>query len=426
MGPRGVVLGILLLWAGALPAQDPPADLVEAVHALPRLEGRERAGALQAVLARKDAPLELLVAACRALPACEALEPGLHPVPDGALLVPAGYDPRRRWPLLLAVGATGVDAAETARYWASVLPAPPALILVPEAPQLGQGWTFAAPDRARVTGVLAWARTRLAIDPERVFIAGYSRGGHAAWGVSLREPDPFAGVIALAGGLRLTWGQDQNNFRFLENLAAMPLFALIGRQDDPMLVWNVEEAGRRLAAWGAPLVLEIRADAGHLLAPAPGAIGAWLEKLRRPAAPARVVLLGTAPCSRAWAGIVRLEAGYQRPFKPAFQAAQWNAWDKDTQRRKIADAAIAATARLELRIAGPGRIEGEARGVRQLALRAGPDQPLADAKGAVELVLAGRKPSTRRLAPSRRTLLEEWARRPDPGRLVWSLAVIDL
>ena len=392
---------------------------MEAVHRLPDLSRKALAGAIRSILEKKEASLEALVGACRSFPYKGKLVPGLHPVPPGTLVILKGLAPGTRAPLFLAGAATGQSDKEAARYWAEKIKFP-ALVLAPRPPVPGRAWTFSKKDRKVVLDARRWALAHLPVDPDRVYLAGYSRGGHAAWGIALRRPDPFAAVAAVAGGPRMAWVKDQNNFRFLKNLVDLPVYALVGEKDDPYLVWNVKEACARLQAMGGTVSLEVRKGEGHALFVDGTKLSRWLQGKKRPLSPKKVFLACTGPARRAWIQVMRVARSYAAPLKPAFRASLWKTLSKEQRRKRIADYCIAHTAWIEGKIAGPGMVRITAEGVRRFRLLAGPDRPLGDAKGNVLVQVGGKKPVRRRLHPSRKVLLEEWAENPDPSRLVWA------
>ncbi len=411
------ILVVLLLALGAGEART--QGLVEEVHRLPDLSRRALAGAIRRILEKKGATLDALVQACRAFPFKGKLVPGLHPVPPGTLVISKGLEPGTRGPLLVVIPATGQSDKEAARFWAEKIRFP-ALILAPKPAVPGRAWTFSKEDREVILEAHRWALAHLPVDPDRVFLAGYSRGGHGAWGIALRHPDPFAAVIAVAGGPRLAWTQDQNNIRFLKNLAGTPLLAMVGGKDDPYLVWNVREACARLKSWGSPVTLILKESEGHALFVEGREISKWLEGKKRPSSPKKVFLACSGPARRAWISVSRLDRRFTAPLRPAFRASFWRSLTKEQQRKRIVDFSLAHTAWIAGEIPGPGMVRISAEGVRRFRLLAGPDNPLGDAKGNLLVQVGRKKPVRRRLHPSRQVLLREWAKNPDPSRLVWA------
>jgi polyhydroxybutyrate depolymerase len=56
-------------------------------------------------------------------------------------------------------------------------------------------------DKGFMEAIVAHLATRLQIDPARVFVAGYSNGGHMAFRLALEVPDRFAGIGVISANL---------------------------------------------------------------------------------------------------------------------------------------------------------------------------------------------------------------------------------
>lgn len=156
--------------------------------------------------------------------------------PDGSrdvvVRVPAGYDPQRRWPLIYALHGMGGRAAH---------------IIGDVEHLLGDDvdrYIIAAPDQYAEAAVSdpAWPpvgehprawhalKGRFHIDSDRVFVMGYSRGGHASWTLGAQYAGRFAGVMPLAGTFIVPL-PDALWDHFLPNLANTPVLCVWGAGD---------------------------------------------------------------------------------------------------------------------------------------------------------------------------------------------------
>jgi predicted peptidase len=92
-------------------------------------------------------------------------------------------------------------------------------------------------------------RTLPSVDPQRVYLTGFSMGGYGAWGLAARRPDLFAAVVPICGGGDPRWGQA---------LAAVPIWAVHGADDDVVPVRGSRDmiAAIRLAG-GQPRYTEL-------------------------------------------------------------------------------------------------------------------------------------------------------------------------
>jgi predicted peptidase len=120
--------------------------------------------------------------------------------------VPPGFDPSRSWPVILflhGAGERGIDGvqqtevglgrvlrAEPARF--------PAVVVFPQAPP-GKVWLG---DLARVaTTALEQTITEFRGDRDRIYLAGLSMGGYATWVLAFENPERYAAIVSVCGGI---------------------------------------------------------------------------------------------------------------------------------------------------------------------------------------------------------------------------------
>jgi dienelactone hydrolase len=89
---------------------------------------------------------------------------------------------------------------------------------------------------------LAYVRTHLNIDDDRVYLTGYSLGGHQTWHLATMYSHLWAAAVSMAG---VPWfeGSPLTTPSYLPNLAPLPLWAIWGqndRPDDPEKAGNVD------------------------------------------------------------------------------------------------------------------------------------------------------------------------------------------
>lgn len=120
--------------------------------------------------------------------------------------VPAGFDPARRWPVILYLhgagerGTDGVRPTEVGLGRAIRLDPQrvPALVVFPQAPPR-EVWVG---DLARVA-MLALDRTvaEFSGDKDRVYLTGLSMGGYGTWVLAFEDPERFAALVPVGGGI---------------------------------------------------------------------------------------------------------------------------------------------------------------------------------------------------------------------------------
>ncbi|MBK9385318.1 MAG: hypothetical protein IPN34_10935 [Planctomycetes bacterium] len=209
---------------------------------------------------------------------------------------------------------------------------------------------------AAAHAALRWARRRWNIDEDRIHLSGISRGGHLAWDLALRAPDRFAAIAPMIGGPRLHALEGQNNLRFVEQLAHLPIRDLQGAEDDPGLLFNLRLAFAKLAAVPAR-------DARLIEFPGIGhafdftAVD-WIEFLggaRRDPLPTSALRLAVRPDeARAFfVELLHFTKDAQENLRPKVEAARWNAMSNDEKKRFLQEQVDRATARLRVRRAAP-------------------------------------------------------------------------
>ena len=131
--------------------------------------------------------------------------------------LPAGYDPGRRYPLLVALHGSGGSADSFASLWRRQ-PRAQCIFAVPEGPypfptdrqggSSGRSWyllvkekrVWELADPLAIRAMMATVEELSAsyrVGP--VYILGFSQGASLAYQAALGHPDVFAGVIAVAG-----------------------------------------------------------------------------------------------------------------------------------------------------------------------------------------------------------------------------------
>jgi predicted peptidase len=120
--------------------------------------------------------------------------------------VPPGFDPKRSWPVVLwlhGAGESGTDGVQQTEVGLGPMLRShperfPAVVVFPQAPR-GQVWMG---DLARVaTTALDQTMAEFHGDPERVYLAGLSMGAYGAWVLAFENPDRYAAIVSVAGGI---------------------------------------------------------------------------------------------------------------------------------------------------------------------------------------------------------------------------------
>jgi len=183
-------------------------------------------------------------------PAPEPEAEAKDPSTEVLVRVPEGYDPARRYPLILALHGKGGRGEHMLGYLQHVMSGGGAS----GRPQGGQDGTqqaranpldefiVAAPTDYRAgwfnspmeeagdpPALLKELRRRYHVDTERVYVVGYSMGGHGAFTLATLYADEFAAAVPLAGTLYLPFQQAEP--LLLANVLNTPVLAVWGDKD---------------------------------------------------------------------------------------------------------------------------------------------------------------------------------------------------
>ncbi len=369
---------LLLVCAPGAHAEDPGAARKHLLDYFLAVSGEQRVGALKALEARRDlgpAAFRRLLAETPRVPPFAAGTTKIETDPAGSggvrvplvLHVPSGYDPSRLWPLLVHLGATGEDPEAAVASRAAVADRDGWIVASPLWPEslAKSGWDSAPGHRAIPGDCVAAVRKRLRVDPDRVCLSGASLGAHAAWEAALLEPDRWAALWTRGGGPRLF------GLAYAENLSRLPVRAVAGENDQPLLLGNLRRAADVLR--GGAFDLRIVPGAGHSGFPEDEADGwAWLRDRRR-ALPDRFAYL-THSLDRprgAWLEALALAPGVLDPSQrgPRVEIpADGPAPSEDVMRNKYVEGASRALARMAGWIRSGNRIEIETRHVGEIAV----------------------------------------------------------
>ncbi|MFO1066887.1 MAG: alpha/beta hydrolase-fold protein, partial [Pirellulales bacterium] len=159
--------------------------------------------------------------------------------------LPPEYDPRRKYPCVLALSALGTPPEFEIGWWSGGYDAELktrhgtasryGYIVISPAwwTESQTRYDYSEAEHSRILRCFRDAMRRTSIDTDRVFIAGHNDGGAAAWDIALAHPDMWAGIIALSPVAEkfivqykanamvmpsyIVWGQFAAK-RFLENL----------------------------------------------------------------------------------------------------------------------------------------------------------------------------------------------------------------
>jgi pimeloyl-ACP methyl ester carboxylesterase len=160
------------------------------------------------------------------------------------LRVPADYaaEGSKSWPLLLLAHGQKSNGAEFGKIMEKLLgeAAEGYVIVSPTMP--GEAiYNGRAYQEQSWLAPLAWARRALNVDDDRLFVTGYSQGGHHTWHLATMFPHLWAAAVPMAGVPFFEGSPFVTNL-YLPNLSNLPLWAIWGEKDraQPPALGNVD------------------------------------------------------------------------------------------------------------------------------------------------------------------------------------------
>jgi phospholipase/carboxylesterase len=203
--------------------------------------------------------------------------------------VPAGPGP---FPTIVALHGWGASAHDLLGL-APFLHGGEALLLCPQGPVCfeigpglqGYGWYpirgAAAPDpaefakgKAALHGFLEAALDAFAVDRRKLVLLGFSQGGVMAYDLALREPERFAGLMALSSWLPAALAESIPRQSALEEL---PALVVHGTQDPMIPADRGRESRDALLRLGVPTVYREYEMAHEIRPEALRDLVEWLE-----------------------------------------------------------------------------------------------------------------------------------------------------
>ncbi len=145
--------------------------------------------------------------------------------------VPESYDPAKRYPLIFALHGQGQSALGCLQYLEHVLGDDVENFII-AAPQDYQGVWFLVTQAqsAEPVAILDGLRRRYHLDTDRVYVTGYSLGGHGSFMTAVLYTDWFASAVPLAGTYT-TPNTPETKPTLLPNLADFPMLLVWGEHD---------------------------------------------------------------------------------------------------------------------------------------------------------------------------------------------------
>ena len=154
----------------------------------------------------------------------------------------------------------------------------PFILIAPQLPE-GEIWS----DAVFLMTLVDELRTRVPIDPDRLYVSGMSMGGRGAWYLAYRYPDQFAAVVPVAAFQPINFWASSGRLR------SVPVRAYHGDQDPLAPFDEAAQMHDALGTAGGQSTLRVLEGRDHFIADVyeDSELYEWLLSQRRTKAPPR-------------------------------------------------------------------------------------------------------------------------------------------
>lgn len=169
------------------------------------------------------------------------------------MFIPAGYNFSNPFPVILSFHGSGERGSNnTAQLYVGLGPWVSAssatfncVVVLPQLPNFSDTTTAKLLEMSIYTACLASAQSECKIDPEKVYLTGISNGAFLAWGVAGAEPNRYAALAPISGGINpavqspLSSVTTAQAYQIAQSaLSKMPIHTYHGDADSTVTVTN--------------------------------------------------------------------------------------------------------------------------------------------------------------------------------------------
>jgi poly(3-hydroxybutyrate) depolymerase len=180
--------------------------------------------------------------------------------------VPEGYDPARKWPVILFLHGMGERGSDGEAETNIGLPAAirnhperwPFVVVMPQVPYSHHYWPD-ADMMAMAVGALDASEREFHGDTDHTYLCGISLGGFGSWEIAKAYPGRWAAIVPVAGGIRWDWAP---NGRLGDPHLADGYVAAVGKT--PVWIFHGSEDHTVSPAQSEEMYDALKAAGGHV------------------------------------------------------------------------------------------------------------------------------------------------------------------
>jgi|GEM_PF-1649653 len=178
--------------------------------------------------------------------------------------LPPHYDDSKAAPLIVALHHYHGNMDRTTERWQKAAAELGAILLAPQGTvKLGDGMYHWGRDLDLVERNVMMSINKVMdehkIDQKHIVLGGFSQGGWATWGIALRNPEAFCGIIPVCGSVRV---ESDNAFK-RDGLDKMRVWVMLGEDENSSVIESNEDAAAKLRDRGSKVKVNTYEGVGH-------------------------------------------------------------------------------------------------------------------------------------------------------------------
>lgn len=194
----------------------------------------------------------------------ERRDTGRQIQPKYRVTLPRNHDKNKAAPLIVAFHGLGQNMDAATERWKKAADEVGAILLAPQGTyDQGEGRISWGSNLRQIEDNVMSAIDEVMddhkVDADRVVLVGFSQGGWVAYGLALRSPDTFRGIIPVAG----RFASDSPGAFEDKAIKKLRVCILVGADDRDALVEGNKDAAERFQKAGAKVKLNVYDDVGH-------------------------------------------------------------------------------------------------------------------------------------------------------------------
>ncbi len=178
--------------------------------------------------------------------------------------LPEDFDKSKKAPLIVALHQDHGNMGRTIDRWKDAADEVGAILLTPQGTvEMGGNQYHWGDDldtiEDNVLDAIDDVMDEYKVDSHKVVLGGFSQGGWATWGLALRNPDLFAGIIPVCGRFE----PESESALGRDGLKKLRVFIMLGADEREQVIDGNKDAARRLRKIGAKVKTNVYEGIGH-------------------------------------------------------------------------------------------------------------------------------------------------------------------